>query len=361
MSFSLTDYRTKRVFVTGHTGFKGSWLCGLLLLLGAEVFGYALAPEDDVCAYKLMGIDREIDSTFADIRDFDALKKAILEARPDIVIHMAAQPLVRESYKNPLYTYETNVMGSVNLLEAIRTAPAPPRSALNVTTDKVYRNCETGESFTEEDTLCGFDPYSNSKSCSELATHSYAVSFLKDMSIAISTARAGNVIGGGDFAADRILPDCVRSAVSGAPITVRNPNSVRPYQHVIEPVTAYLELALRQLGDGSLASCYNIGPDDSDCVTTGELAEMFCESWGEGASWRAASEANAPREAGLLRLDCSKIKRALGWAPVWNARQAVEKTVEWSKLWANGADMRAITEKQISEYLRTQAEARRAT
>ena len=342
-------YRGKRVFVTGHTGFKGAWLCRILVLAGAEVTGYSLTPPTDPNLYELAGLEGKITSVIGDIRDYAAMKAAFDAAQPEIVLHLAAQPIVRESYKNPAYTYETNVMGTVNILECVRQSDCV-RSFLNVTTDKVYHNNEWIWGYREEDPLDGFDPYSNSKSCSELVTHSYLNSFFADTPVAISTARAGNVIGGGDFASDRIIPDCVRAVERGTPIIVRNPHSTRPYQHVLEPVTAYLMIAQKQYEDKAYAGWYNVGPDDCDCVTTGQLADLFCEKWGDGLAWINQSEANAPHEANFLKLDCSKLKATFGWQPCWHISQAIEKTVEWTRVWLKGGDIPAEMDRQILIY-----------
>ena len=347
----LNFYHGKRVFVTGHTGFKGSWMCQALVNAGAEVTGYALDPPTDPGLFPLAGLEQRMTSVIGDIRDLDKLKAAFDAARPEIVFHLAAQPLVRESYQDPRYTYETNVMGTVNLLECVRTAQEPVRSVVNITTDKVYRNNEWEWGYRETDPLDGFDPYSNSKSCSELVTHSYVSCFLAPAGIPVSTCRAGNVIGGGDFAKDRIIPDCVRAVQKGEEIVIRNPHSVRPYQHVLEPVMAYLLLAQRQWKDPRLAGWYNIGPEEADCVTTGELVELFCKSWGPEARWRVQGEANAPHEANLLKLDCSRIKARLGWRPRWQIGDAVKKTVEWSRVWMGGGDIAAIMDRQIAAYM----------
>ena len=342
-------YRGKRVFVTGHTGFKGAWLCRILVLAGAEVTGYSLTPPTDPNLYELAGLEGKITSVIGDIRDYAAMKAAFDAAQPEIVLHLAAQPIVRESYKNPAYTYETNVMGTVNILECVRQSDCV-RSFLNVTTDKVYHNNEWIWGYREEEPLDGFDPYSNSKSCSELVTHSYLNSFFANTPVSISTARAGNVIGGGDFASDRIIPDCVRAVERGTPIIVRNPHSTRPYQHVLEPVTAYLMIAQKQYEDKAYAGWYNVGPDDCDCVTTGQLADLFCEKWGDGLAWINQSEANAPHEANFLKLDCSKLKATFGWQPCWHISQAIEKTVEWTRVWLKGGDIPAEMDRQILIY-----------
>ncbi|WP_198947401.1 CDP-glucose 4,6-dehydratase [Megasphaera sp. ASD88] len=352
MMKSLFDfYKEKKVFITGHTGFKGSWMCKFLMMAQAEVIGYSLNPPTSPNLFELADIAKGLKkSVIADIRDLDKLKSTLLEVKPDIVIHMAAQPLVRESYQNPVYTYETNVMGTINLLEAIRSCPSV-KSVVNVTTDKVYLNNEWEWGYRETDVLNGFDPYSNSKSCSELVTSSYKNAFFEGKDIAISTCRAGNVIGGGDFAKDRIIPDCVRAMQRGTEITVRNPYSTRPYQHVLEPVYTYLLLAMLQYEDKLLADTYNVGPDDVDCVTTGNLVSLFCNCWGENAVWRNVSDVAAPHEAKFLKLDCSKIKRKLKWQPVWHIQDAVKNTVEWSKAYLNNHDVVIVMEKQIEEFM----------
>lgn len=345
----MTFWQNKKVFITGHTGFKGMLLSKLLLLSGAQVTGYALTPEcENVRLFEKLGLTKEINNVFGDVRDYEKLSKAMSEAKSEIVFHLAAQPIVLESYKRPRYTYETNVMGTVNILECIRSLVGV-RSFLNVTTDKVYLNRERVEGYTEDEMLDGFDPYSNSKSCSELVTHSYKNSFFSQGETAISTARAGNVIGGGDFSPDRIIPDCVRAALAKKVIEVRNPNSTRPYQHVLEPLNAYLLIAKAQYEDKSKEGWYNVGPDDCDCVTTGELCDIFCRAWGEGASWKNVSVDN-PHEANFLKLNSTKIKTALGWRPRVNIKKAVEMTVEWAKAYANGEDISLFTQKQIEEY-----------
>ena len=319
----LSFYSGKKVFVTGHTGFKGSWLCRVLANAGADVTGYSLKPPTQPNLFTLGRIGERIHSVLGDVRDLSSLRAAFEKVSPEIVLHLAAQPIVRESYKNPVATYETNVMGTVNLLECIRLNPCV-KSFLNVTTDKVYENREWAWGYRECDPLDGYDPYSNSKSCSELVTHSYKKSFFSSGSTAVSTARAGNVIGGGDFAADRILPDCIRAAAEHRPVIVRNPFSTRPYQHVLEPVMAYLMIAAAQYLDGGSAGYYNVGPDDCDCVTSGELAGLFCEKWGNGQTWENRSN-GGPHEAAFLKLDCSLLKSRFGWAPRWHIGTAVQK------------------------------------
>ena len=346
---SLEFYKGKKVFLTGHTGFKGTWLAKLLLMSGAEVTGYALRPPKEAKLYSLSGVEKQMKSVFGDIRDRESLWRAFDEANPEIVIHLAAQPIVRDSYKEPAYTYETNVMGTVNILECIRRSDCV-RSFLNVTTDKVYKNREWEWGYREDEYLDGYDPYSNSKSCSELVTHSYKRSFFQDRDVRISTARAGNVIGGGDFSNDRIIPDCVRAAMKKEPVIVRNPFSVRPYQHVLEPLCVYLMIAGAQYEDSRFEGYYNVGPDDCDCVTTGELATLFCKAWGEDLSWENHSD-GGPHEANFLKLDCSRLKKTFGWRPVWGIEKAVEKTAEWSKCYQAGEDIPACMERQIEEFL----------
>lgn len=348
-NFDLSFYNGKKVLITGHTGFKGTWLCRLLLDAGAEVTGYSLEPPTEPSIFNLTDMGNQMHSVIGDIRDLDKLMEVFRETEPEIVLHLAAQPIVRESYKNPVYTYETNVMGTVNILECVRQAETV-RSFLNVTTDKVYHNREWEWGYRENDPLDGFDPYSNSKSCSELVTHSYKNSFFGDRDTRISTARAGNVIGGGDFAADRIIPDCIRAAMEGKPVQVRNPHSTRPFQHVLEPLYAYLMIAALQYEDQKYEGYYNVGPGDEDCVTTGELVELFCEAWGEGQTWENHF-AGGPHEANFLKLDCSRLRSVFGWKPAWGVRQAVEKTVEWTKAWQSGEDINLIMKKQIQSFL----------
>ena len=346
----LSFYQGKKVLVTGHTGFKGTWLCVLLHYLGADVYGYALEPPTEPSLFELSGAYRLIHSEIGDVRDLEHLHSFFQQVQPEIVIHMAAQPIVRESYRDPVGTYETNVMGTVNILECVRTT-ACTRSFLNVTTDKVYQNNEWSWGYREIDPLDGFDPYSNSKSCSELVTHSYGQSFFAECDVSISTARAGNVIGGGDFSVDRIIPDCVRAVTSGKSIGVRNPYSVRPYQHVLEPLFAYLMIAQYQYENKRYAGWYNVGPDEGDCVTTGTLVDLFCASWGEGAEWINQAEKDAPHEASFLKLDCSRIKSVFGWRPHWQIDRAIDKTVEWTKSWLEHDDIMSTMKKQIQDFM----------
>ena len=345
-------YRGKQVFVTGHTGFKGSWLCRMLVNAGAEVAGYSLQPPTNPNLFEMAGLEGRMNSVIGDIRDFEHLKAAFEVFQPEIVFHLAAQPIVRDSYKDPRYTYETNVMGTVNLLECVREN-ACVRSVLNVTTDKVYHNNEWCWGYREDDPLDGFDPYSNSKSCSELVTHSYINSFFfAPEAPAVSTARAGNVIGGGDFANDRIIPDCVRAMQAGKVIGVRNPYSTRPFQHVLEPLAVYLMIAQKQYEDRSFVGFYNVGPDDCDCVTTGELVDLFCSCWGEGAAWENLAEENAPHEANFLKLDCSKVKSVFGWKSRWHIAECMEMTCRFSKIWLAGGDVAAEMDREIGGFLK---------
>ena len=349
----LDFYKDKRVFLTGHTGFKGSWMCKMFTNAGAIVTGYSLEAPTDPSLFKIADIESDIKSVIGDIRDMVALKKAFDETQPEIVFHLAAQPIVRNSYENPAYTYETNVMGTVNILECVRQSSCV-KSFLNVTTDKVYLNKEWNWGYRENEELDGYDPYSNSKSCSELVTHSYKRSFFTDKDgkaiIPISTARAGNVIGGGDFANDRIIPDCIRAATKHEDIIVRNPFSTRPYQHVLEPLYAYLLIAKKQYEDSSYAAYYNVGPDDVDCFQTGALVDLFVNTWGEGMKWVNKYD-SGPHKANFLKLDCSKLKSTFGWTPRWNLDKAMEKIVEWSKIWLSGGDVRACMDRQIIEFL----------
>lgn len=349
----FTFYKGKRILITGHTGFKGSWMCKVLLMLGANVTGYALDSHTNPSLFKMLGLENQMNSIIGDIRDLQHLQETFDLVKPQIVIHMAAQPLVRESYKNPVETYATNVMGTVNILECVRKSKSV-RSFLNVTTDKVYLNKEWEWGYRENEELNGYDPYSNSKSCSELVTSSYKNSFFADEKVAISTARAGNVIGGGDFAEDRIIPDCVRAVMSGDEIIVRNPYSVRPYQHVLEPVMAYLMIAIKQYMDNSYAGNYNVGPDDSDCWTTGELVTTFCNMWksisGKEVTWINKHD-EGPHEANFLKLDCSKIKNTFGWRPVWNIEKAMQELVSWYYLYQTGGNISNLMDNQIGLFL----------
>lgn len=345
---NLSFYSGKKVLITGHTGFKGTWLSKILLMAGADVTGYALAPSQGKSFYNETEADSGLHSVYADICDLEQLKKTVHDSECEIVFHLAAQPLVRRSYREPAETYRTNVIGTVNILEACR-ANNSVRSIVNVTTDKVYENREWFWGYREDEHLCGFDPYSNSKSCSELVTSSYRNCFFSGSdSAAVSTARSGNVIGGGDYSEDRIIPDCVRAAKADESIIIRNPDSTRPYQHVLECLAGYLLLAQKQYENRSISGAYNFGPDDGSCVTTGELVSLFCKSW-KGAVWEVKGESSGPHEANFLKLDCSKSKHMLGWNPNWDIKTAVEKTVEIYKA-DDGKAMIKYMENQIRMY-----------
>lgn len=350
----LEFYRNRKVLITGHTGFKGSWMCKLLIEAGADLTGYALEPPTEPSLFEMCGLAAHMNSVTGDIRDLQHLKKVFDEIRPEIVIHMAAQPIVRDSYKEPVYTYEVNVMGTVNILECVRLSDSV-KSFLNVTTDKVYFNREWDWGYRENEELNGYDPYSNSKSCSELVTGSYKNSFLGEMNIAVSTARAGNVIGGGDFANDRIIPDCIRAVAEKKEIIVRNPYSIRPYEHVLEPIAVYLMIAKEQYENKEkYEGNYNVGPDETDCYSTGDLVTLFCKKWnaatGSHIAWKNEYD-GGPHEANFLKLDCSKLKSTFGWKPRWNVETAMEKIVEWSVVYLNGGDVAECMRKQIACFL----------
>lgn len=346
----LSFFKNKSVLVTGHTGFKGSWLCYVLLTLNAKVSGYALQPPTEPNLFNILKLENKITSLIGDVRDFEKLDNFIQDIKPEIIFHLAAQPIVLEGYKNPKYTYETNIMGTVNLLESIRRS-GKVRSFVNITTDKVYKNFEWEWGYRENDILDGFDPYSNSKSCSELITGCYHRSYFQEIEIGISTARAGNVIGGGDFAPDRIIPDCIRSIIKKESIIVRNPDSIRPYQHVLEPIVAYLLIAQHQYDNPKISGNFNIGPDIHDCVRTSELVEKFCNIWGENTSWSMQRNFLSQHEAHFLRLDNTRVKETFGWEPKWSIEKALEKTIEWTKDYLSGGNLESVMSSQIAEYL----------
>ncbi|WP_077861446.1 CDP-glucose 4,6-dehydratase [Clostridium sp. BL-8] len=348
MVTTLEFYKGKKVLVTGHTGFKGAWLCKILVQAGAEVTGYSLNPPTKPSLFDLSGIGKRLNSIIGDIRDLKRLMEVFGKYKPEIVFHLAAQPIVRDSYKDPVLTYETNVIGTVNILECIRKNECV-KSFLNVTTDKVYKNNEWEWGYRENEQLDGFDPYSNSKSCSELVTHSYKNSFFAEGKTAVSTARAGNVIGGGDFASDRIIPDCIRAAERKQPISIRNPYSIRPYQHVLEAIGAYILIAQKQYEDMKYSGYYNVGPNEDDCIKTIDLVKLFCKKWGEGMSWQDKF-IEGPHEASFLKLDCSKIKTVFGWKPTWNVETAIEKTVELAKCYLKKDDINECMNRQIVEF-----------
>ena len=341
-------YKNKKVFITGHTGFKGTWLCWILLQAGANITGYALEPPTTPALFYQTMLEKNMHSIIGDIRDKTSLCKAVFDAKPDILFHLAAQPIVRVSYREPAITYETNVLGTVNILESIKQSTSI-KSFINVTTDKVYENKEWHWGYRENENLCGYDPYSNSKSCSELVTYSYRNSFFsnKDTS-AISTARSGNVIGGGDYSEDRIIPDCIRAVKSRNEIIVRNPYSTRPYQHVLECLSGYLVLAQKQYNVKTIEGAYNFGPNDESCVSTEMLVNLFCEAWGNGSSWGVQRD-EGPHEANFLKLDCSKAKSVLNWKPRWDIKTAIQKTVEFAKFSSDSTQLECIN-KQIIDY-----------
>lgn len=352
MNFDTAFYNNKTVLITGHTGFKGTWLTKILVNLGANVIGYSLEAPTNPNLYDLSRVSSKIVSIIGDIRDIDYLLNTIQKYKPEIIFHLAAQPIVRESYINPRYTYETNVMGTVNILECVRKCTFV-KSVLNVTTDKVYlNNDDLNHPFKEDEPLDGFDPYSNSKSCSELVTHCYKKSFFDNGQVRISTARAGNVIGGGDFAKDRIIPDCVRAVEKNKEIVVRNPYSTRPYQHVLEPLFLYLLIAEKQYFDVELSGYYNVGPDKEDFVTTGDLVNIFCKYWGNGCKWVNISD-NGPHEASFLSLDNTLIKKVFGWKPTWHINRAIQETVNFTKIYLfDPAKIENEMDREINSFLK---------
>ncbi len=346
----LNFYKGKKVLITGHTGFKGTWLSKILINAGAIVHGYSLEAPTQPNLFTISKVENKMTSVIGDIRDYEHLKKCFDEFQPEIVMHLAAQPIVRDSYKEPKYTYETNVIGTVNILECVRLTQSV-KSFLNVTTDKVYFNDDIpNHPFKEDEPLDGYDPYSNSKSCSELVTHSYKKSFFTDGRCAISTARAGNVIGGGDFANDRIIPDCIRAIEANKDIIVRNPFSTRPYQHVLEPLYIYLEICEKQYKDRKYEGYYNVGPDDCDCVNTGDLVTKFCNVWGNNLTWVNKHD-GGPHEASFLKLDNQKIKDTFGWKPRWHIDETINKIVEWTKVYLdNKEDIPFEMDREIMEF-----------
>jgi CDP-glucose 4,6-dehydratase len=344
----------KRVFLTGHTGFKGSWLSLWLQQLGAEVTGYALQPPTNPSLFEVANVAQDMESIIGDIRDGAALSKAMRNAAPDIVIHMAAQPLVRRSYVDPVETYSTNVMGTVHLLEAVRQT-STVRAVVNVTSDKCYDNKEWVWGYRESEPMGGFDPYSNSKGCAELVTTSYRNSFFNpekynEHCVALASARAGNVIGGGDWAEDRLIPDILNAISESRSVIIRNPHAIRPWQHVLEPLSGYLQLAQKLYEDGvAHADAWNFGPNDEDAKPVQWIVEQLTQQWGNDASWQL-DQAEHPHEAHYLKLDCSKAKMRLDWAPRWNLTHTLEMIVAWQHAWLKKENMRDFTLKQIKQY-----------
>ncbi len=348
-------WQGKKVFITGHTGFKGSWLCLWLHSLGAEVTGYALKPPTNPSLFEICEINEFITSIFGDVRDGDKLAKTMQEAQPEIVIHMAAQPLVRDSYKNPVETYAINVMGTVNLLEAVRHCNGV-KAVVNVTTDKCYENKEWVWGYRENEPMGGYDPYSNSKGCSELVTSAYRNSFFNpgkydEHGVALASARAGNVIGGGDWAADRLIPDCINALLKNEKIIIRSPHAIRPWQHVLEPLSGYLTLAQKLYNEGAgFAEGWNFGPDDNDARPVEWIVGRLCQMWGTDYE---IDKGPHPHEANYLKLDCSKAKMRLGWSPRWRLDKALKKIVEWVDAYAQNNDMRSVCLKQIDDYMKS--------
>jgi CDP-glucose 4,6-dehydratase len=341
-------WKGKKVFVTGHTGFKGSWICLWLSKLGAQVTGYALTPPTKPSLFEITKLSAEMTSIIGDIRDAEALQKAIFDSKPEIVIHMAAQPLVRESYNTPVETYATNVMGTVNVLEAVRQSESV-KAVVNVTTDKVYENKEWHWGYRENEPLGGLDLYSNSKACSELVTQAYRHSFFTN-GVALASARAGNVIGGGDWAVDRLIPDCIAALLNGKAIRIRNPHSIRPWQHVLEPLSGYLSLAQHLYIHGKpFAESWNFGPEEQDAKPVQWIVEALCAKWGHTQGF-TVDEGEHPHEARFLKLDCSKAKHELHWKPIWSLDTALDKIVEWSQIYEAQGDIREICLEQINVY-----------
>ncbi len=356
--FDDNFWKGRSVFLTGHTGFKGAWLSLRLIKMGASVTGYALSPPTVPSLYELCRVDELTTSIIADIRDLSSLKAAMIQAQPEVVIHMAAQALVRDSYLMPVETYATNVMGTVHLLEAVRHCGSV-RAVVNVTTDKCYENREWAWGYRENEAMGGYDPYSSSKACSELVTAAYRRSFFTPSrshaltpspAVAVATARAGNVIGGGDWGKDRLVPDCIRAFLKGEPVHLRNPNAIRPWQHVLEPLSGYMLLAQRLVQDGAkFADAWNFGPEDQDAQDVGWVVARLCKKWGSGAEY-TIDDGIHPHEATYLKLDCSKARACLNWRSRWNLNTAIDAIVRWTKAYQDGIDLRQICMKQIDEY-----------
>lgn len=348
-------WKGKRVLLTGHTGFKGSWLSLWLQSMGAQVVGYALNPPTDPSLFEAAEVAKGMTSIIGDIRDLEHLRRVFAEHQPEIVIHMAAQPLVRYSYIEPVETYSTNVMGTVNLLESVRSTKSV-KAVVNVTTDKCYENREWAWGYRENEAMGGYDPYSSSKGCAELVTAAYRNSYFhpekyKEHEVAIASGRAGNVIGGGDWADDRLIPDIMRAISAGKPVNIRNPHAIRPWQHVLEPLAGYLVLAQKLYEEGAAyAEGWNFGPNDEDAKPVQWIVEILTQSWGEGASW-IVDEGEHPHEANYLKLDCSKAKSRLDWHPRWNLEEALEAIVEWQRSYLDGKAIKSVTQEQIQRYM----------
>jgi len=347
-------WKGKRVLLTGHTGFKGSWLSMWLQSMGAQVVGYALNPPTDPSLFEAAEVAKDMTSIIGDIRDLEHLRRVFADHQPEIVIHMAAQPLVRYSYIEPVETYSTNVMGTVNLLEAVRSTKSV-RAVVNVTTDKCYENREWAWGYRENEAMGGYDPYSSSKGCAELVTAAYRNSYFhpekhNEHGVAIASGRAGNVIGGGDWADDRLIPDIMRAISAGKPVNIRNPYAIRPWQHVLEPLAGYLVLAQKLYEEGAAyAEGWNFGPNDEDAKPVQWIVEKLTQTWGEGASW-IVDGGEHPHEAHYLKLDCSKAKSRLDWHPRWNLEEALEAIVEWQRAYQDGKAIKSVTLEQIQQY-----------
>lgn len=356
-------YKDKRVFITGHTGFKGSWLSLWLTEMGAQVTGYALESPTDPSLFSLCRIDKLVDSIIGDVRDKASLQQAMNEAKPDIVFHLAAQSLVRESYRHPAETFETNCMGNVNLLEAVRCCPTV-RAVVIITTDKCYKNKESFWGYKEDDELGGYDPYSASKACAEIITEAYINSFFNPSDygahrVAVATARAGNVIGGGDFSRDRLVPDGIHGLLKNEPITLRNPHAVRPWQHVLEPLSGYLELARKLYSEGVFYNGpWNFGPDNENETSVECLMELLCTYWGDEARVVVSDEKH-PHETNFLKLDSYKAKRLLSYTSLWSIQDALSKTVQWSRVFQSEGDLLTESRRQIAEYEKDMKNRRR--
>ena len=343
-------WKDRKVFITGHTGFKGGWLSLWLKDLGAHVTGYALSPTSEQAFYTQASVNHSlVHGTFADIRDLVAFKKAMQAAEPSIVVHMAAQPLVIDSYLDPVNTYSTNLMGTVNMFEAVKSTSSV-KAVLNITTDKCYENNGQLIGYKEDDPLGGYDPYSSSKACAELVSATYRKSFFHESSISLATARAGNVIGGGDWAKDRIIPDAMRAFANNKKLLVRNPNSIRPWQHVLEPLYGYLMLCQQLISNPEIySSAWNFGPNEEDVKSVSVIVDIMMKSWGDKAHWQQ-DNVNYPHEASYLKLDCNKAKNILQWRPTWSLDLALDETVKWYKAYFNNEDMNKFTLNQIKKY-----------